>query len=222
MFAVVESGGKQYRVRRGDRIQVDRLSAEAGDKLVLDRVLLVTSTKGTLVGEPIVDGVAVDATVVRQERGEKIIVLRYKPKKRYRKKTGARRDLTLISIDAIRGSDQLDDDAEVAEAARAASAEAATALEGVRAARAQEKEARAAARAKAARAPKPRTRPAAKPKARAAEPVAAAAEPVVAAEPAVAPEEHAEAAEVEETIDAPEAPAESEPGADAAPAGEGE
>jgi large subunit ribosomal protein L21 len=125
VYAIVTSGGKQYRVSRGDRILVDRLEAEKGQELTLDQVLLVGSTKGTLVGTPAVDGVSVRALVVDHPRGDKVIVFKYKPKKRTRVKHGARRDLTLLRIEEIAGSAQLDDDAELAQARQDAATAAA-------------------------------------------------------------------------------------------------
>ena len=98
MYAVIESGGKQYRVELGSEIQVDRLDVQPGDSITLDRVLLVADGDATAVGRPVVDGASVSAEVLRQERGDKVIVFKYKPKARTRVKKGARADLTRLRI----------------------------------------------------------------------------------------------------------------------------
>lgn len=99
----MQSGGKQYRVAPGDRILVDRLSAEPGSEIALERVLLVADGGTVEVGTPTVSGVAVSARVLRHERGPKIAVLRYKSKKRVRVHRGARADLTAIEVLDIGG-----------------------------------------------------------------------------------------------------------------------
>ena len=98
MYAVIESGGKQYRVELGAEIQVDRLDARPGEAITLDRVLLVADGDATAVGKPLVDGAAVVAEVLRQERGDKIVVFKYKPKARTRVKQGHRAELTTLRI----------------------------------------------------------------------------------------------------------------------------
>jgi len=103
LTAVVQTGGKQYRVAPGDRILVDRLSAEPGAEIALDRVLLVADGGSVEVGTPTVNGVAVSARVLRHQRGPKIAVLRYKSKKRVRVHRGARADLTAIEVLDIGG-----------------------------------------------------------------------------------------------------------------------
>jgi len=94
----VVSGGKQYRVAPGDRILVDRLKAEAGSELTLDRVLLIADGTTTKVGLHELQGQTVQARVIGHPRGPKIDVLRYKPKKRVRVHRGARADLTALEI----------------------------------------------------------------------------------------------------------------------------
>jgi len=104
MYAIVETGGKQYRVKPGDTIAVERLSGEPGDVLDLGRVLLLAGNGGgasTRVGSPGVEGAVVRAEVVEHARGEKIIVFRYKSKVRYRRKTGHRQALTRVRITDI-------------------------------------------------------------------------------------------------------------------------
>ena len=99
MYAVIETGGKQYRVELGSEIEVDRMSeVEPGQTIDLDRVLLVADGDQATIGAPLVDGAKVSASVVAQTRGEKLIVFKYKPKARTRVKNGARADLTLLRI----------------------------------------------------------------------------------------------------------------------------
>jgi len=102
-YAIIETGGKQYRVKVGDRISVERLAADAGGEITFDRVLLVGGEGATRVGTPVVTGVAVTAEVVDHFRGEKIIVFKYKPKKRYRRRIGHRQELTHLTITGIAG-----------------------------------------------------------------------------------------------------------------------
>jgi large subunit ribosomal protein L21 len=102
-YAIIETGGKQYRVRVGDRISVERLPAEAGGEITIDRVLLLGGDGTTRVGTPVVKGAKVTATVDEHFRGEKIIVFKYKPKKRYRRRIGHRQDLTHLTITGIAG-----------------------------------------------------------------------------------------------------------------------
>src|SRR5437762_9090160 len=103
MYAIVETGGKQYRVKPGDTIAVERLSGEPGEVLDLGRVLLVAGNgdANARIGSPGVEGAIVRAEVVEHARGEKIIVFRYKSKVRYRRKTGHRQSLTRVRITDI-------------------------------------------------------------------------------------------------------------------------
>src|SRR5712692_8002582 len=102
MYAIVETGGKQYRVKPGDTVAVERLTGEPGDSLDLDRVLLVAGDGDQArVGSPGVEGAVVRAEVVEHIRGQKIIVFRYKSKVRYRRKTGHRQSLTRLRITDI-------------------------------------------------------------------------------------------------------------------------
>ncbi len=100
-YAVIETGGKQYRVSVGDRLSVEKLPAEAGSSVSLDRVLLLAGDGTTRIGTPVVDGATVEATVDDHFRGEKIVVFKYKPKKRYRRRMGHRQSLTHLTITAI-------------------------------------------------------------------------------------------------------------------------
>lgn len=101
MFAVVETGGKQYRVKEGDVIQVERLSAEVGETVVLDRVHLVASDQGVKVGSPLVEGAKVTAKVQANGKSPKILVFKYKPKKNYRRRFGHRQPYSRIVIEKI-------------------------------------------------------------------------------------------------------------------------
>src|SRR5690606_1884991 len=101
VYAVVETGGKQYRVAVGDRIEVERLDAEPGTDVTLDRVLLVADGEDVRVGTPVVEGARVVASVEDQIKGKKVIVFKFKPKKRYRRKQGHRQQLTRLTIKEI-------------------------------------------------------------------------------------------------------------------------
>lgn len=103
MFAVIETGAKQYRVAPGDKIKVEKLEAEEGADFVFDKVLLVNDEKDTKVGDPYLNGAKVQAKVLRNGRAKKIVVFKYKPKKRYRKKAGHRQPFTELEITKISG-----------------------------------------------------------------------------------------------------------------------
>lgn len=102
MYAVVESGSKQYRVQVGQKIDVELLAVEAGSEVELDRVLLVGGDGADVqVGTPTVAGAKVVATVAEHHRGEKLVIFKMKAKKRYRRKTGHRQELTRLEIKDI-------------------------------------------------------------------------------------------------------------------------
>lgn len=101
MYAVVETGGKQYRVSPGERIMVERLPGRPGESVVFDRVLLVVDDGNVHIGRPLVAGARVEGTIVQQGRGRKIIVFKYKPKERYRRKRGHRQYFTEVQVDRI-------------------------------------------------------------------------------------------------------------------------
>ena len=101
MFAVIKSGGRQYKVSVGQQLEVNRLAVADGEQIRIEDVLLISDADRTLVGAPLVEGAMVLATAVKQARGEKLIVFRYKPKKRFRQKRGHRQELTILSIDDI-------------------------------------------------------------------------------------------------------------------------
>jgi large subunit ribosomal protein L21 len=101
MYAVVKTGGKQYRVSPGDSIEVEKLPYEVGAQNDLDQVLLVVNGAGAKVGRPVVKGATVKATVTRQTLGPKVIIFKYRPSKRYRRKRGHRQQYTRLRIDEI-------------------------------------------------------------------------------------------------------------------------
>ena len=100
-FAIIQTGGKQHRVEPGQVIDVEKLAGEVGDTVELTDVLLVSDDTGLRHGRPLVDGAKVVARVVRHDRAKKIIVFKYKPKVRYRKKTGHRQSFTRLAIQEI-------------------------------------------------------------------------------------------------------------------------
>ena len=104
MYAVIKTGGKQYRVAPEDVITVERLEGEAGAAVTLSNVLMVDSDAGLKVGAPLVAGASVSATIVEQTRGEKVIIFKKRRRKHYRRKNGHRQDLTVLKITGIAAS----------------------------------------------------------------------------------------------------------------------
>lgn len=98
MYAVIETGGKQYRVELGSEFAVERLEGTPGDTIKFERVLLVADGDKASIGTPVVDEALVTASLVRQDRGEKIIVFKYRPKARHRSKNGHRQEQTIVRI----------------------------------------------------------------------------------------------------------------------------
>ncbi len=101
MFAVIKSGGRQYKVSVGQTLEVNRLPVEVGEQVQLNEVLLISDASNTMIGTPLVENAVVLATATKQGRGEKLIVFKYKPKKRYRHRRGHRQELTILTIDDI-------------------------------------------------------------------------------------------------------------------------
>ncbi|MBP6017251.1 MAG: 50S ribosomal protein L21 [Candidatus Promineofilum sp.] len=101
MYAIVESGGRQYRAEEGHTFSVEKLPYEVGDQVELGNVLLIADGDSVQVGRPTVDGATVRATVVQQYRGKKILVWKYRAKLRYRRRRGHRQDYTRLRIDTI-------------------------------------------------------------------------------------------------------------------------
>lgn len=101
MFAVIKSGGRQYKVSVGQKLEVNRLAVQVGKQVQFDEVLLISDANTTMVGSPLVADALVLATAIEHARGEKLIVFKYKSKKRYRHRRGHRQELTVFTIDDI-------------------------------------------------------------------------------------------------------------------------
>lgn len=102
MFAIVETGGKQYKVTPGDKIKVEKLEGDVGKKVHLENVLAISKEDNEVVaGKPYIKGASVTAEILKQAKDAKVVVFRYKPKKRVRVKTGHRQHYTLVKIDKI-------------------------------------------------------------------------------------------------------------------------
>jgi large subunit ribosomal protein L21 len=101
MFAVIKSGGRQYKVSVGQTLEVNRLPVEVGEQVHFNEVLLISDADNTMIGTPLVEDATVLATATKQGRGEKLIVFRYKPKKRIRHRRGHRQELTILTVDDI-------------------------------------------------------------------------------------------------------------------------
>jgi large subunit ribosomal protein L21 len=100
MYAIIATGGKQYRVSEGDVLEVEKLGASEGEKVTFDQVLAVGGDE-LKIGSPTVSGASVEASVVAEGRGRKVIVYKYKPKKGFHKKNGHRQSFTRVKIDKI-------------------------------------------------------------------------------------------------------------------------
>ena len=103
MFAIIETGGKQYKVNEGDIVFIEKLTAGEGDKVTFDKVLALSANDGFKTGSPYVDGASVTASVVKNGRGKKIYVMKYKSKKNEKKKIGHRQPYTKVQIEKISG-----------------------------------------------------------------------------------------------------------------------
>ncbi|MEL4860167.1 50S ribosomal protein L21 [Pseudoflavonifractor phocaeensis] len=101
MHAIIETGGKQYKVAEGDTLFIEKLPNEAGDAVTFDKVLAILDGDKATFGTPVVEGAKVDASVVKNGKGKKIIVFKYKPKKNYRRKQGHRQPYTKVTIGKI-------------------------------------------------------------------------------------------------------------------------
>lgn len=102
MYAVVRTGGKQFRVSPGDVINVEKIEVEPGDTVELSEVLMVSTDQGTTVGTPTVDGAAVVCKAVREGKGKKIVIYKYKRRKGFARKQGHRQPFTMLSVTDIR------------------------------------------------------------------------------------------------------------------------
>jgi large subunit ribosomal protein L21 len=103
MYAVIRSGGKQYRVNQGGSLRVEKLPGEVGSSVTLDEVLMIGGDGDVKIGTPKVDGAQITGTIVAQGRGQKIRVFKMKRRKGYRRAQGHRQDFTEIRVDEIRG-----------------------------------------------------------------------------------------------------------------------
>jgi large subunit ribosomal protein L21 len=101
MYAVLETGGKQYRVAAGDKVEVERVSVDVGQPVTFDRVLLVNRDGQLSVGAPVVDGAKVVADVLEHKRGDKVVIWKMKRRKGYHKKQGHRQELTVVQVKEI-------------------------------------------------------------------------------------------------------------------------
>ncbi|MFD0617983.1 MULTISPECIES: 50S ribosomal protein L21 [Paenibacillus] len=101
MYAIIETGGKQYKVQEGDVLFIEKLNAGEGENVTFDRVLAVSKGEGLVTGAPVVAGATVTAKVESHVKGKKITVFKYKPKKNYHKKQGHRQPYTKVTIEKI-------------------------------------------------------------------------------------------------------------------------
>jgi len=161
MYAVVSSGGKQYRVEPGSTVLVERLPSEPGASILFDRVLLIGDGDDVMVGTPVVSGATVSATVLGEELGPKLVVFKFKQKVKYRRRTGHRQHLLRVRIDEINaqsGKGRAKAKAEPADETAAAKAEPAKPRTRARSARAKAETAAKADASVHTEAPKKRTR----------------------------------------------------------------
>ncbi|MGM1050111.1 LSU ribosomal protein L21P [Paenibacillus uliginis N3/975] len=101
MYAIIETGGKQYKVQEGDVLFIEKLNAGDGESVTFDRVLAVSKEDGLVAGTPVVSGATVTAKVEKHGKGQKVVVFKYKPKKNYHKKQGHRQPYTKVTIEKI-------------------------------------------------------------------------------------------------------------------------
>jgi len=102
MYAIVDSGGKQYKVQEDEILRVEKLAGEVGDSVSFDRILMFSDGDNVNVGTPLLEDVAVSGHIVEQGKAKKIIVFKYKKRKRYRRKQGHRQQFTAVKIDSIK------------------------------------------------------------------------------------------------------------------------
>lgn len=104
MFAIIRTGGKQYKVQKDDTIRVEKLEGKAGDTVNLSEVLFMSDGKSPKLGEPTIQGASVTAKLVEQTRGDKIIIFKKKRRQNYRRKNGHRQDITVLKITDIKAA----------------------------------------------------------------------------------------------------------------------
>jgi len=102
MYAIVDSGGKQYKVQEGEILRVEKLAGEMGDDVSFDKILMFSDGENVNIGTPLLEDVAVSGHIVEQGKAKKIIVFKYKRRKRYRRKQGHRQQFTAVRIDSIK------------------------------------------------------------------------------------------------------------------------
>ena len=103
MYAVVNTGGKQYKVQQGEILRVEKIPGDVGSPVTFDRILMFSDGENVSIGQPVLDNVAVEGHIVEQGKAKKIIVFKYKRRKRYRRKQGHRQEYTAVQIDSITG-----------------------------------------------------------------------------------------------------------------------
>jgi len=103
MYAVIRTGGKQYRVSQGEEVKVERLNGEVGDTVTFEEVLVTSDGENTQIGQPVVENAKVVGRIVRQGKERKVLVIKYKRRKGYRRKKGHRQMFTQVKIEAING-----------------------------------------------------------------------------------------------------------------------
>jgi large subunit ribosomal protein L21 len=101
MYAVVATGGKQYKVQQGDVLRVEKLAGDVGSEVAFDKVLMFSDGDNVQIGRPVVEGAVVKGRIIEQGKSKKVIVFKYKRRKRYRRKQGHRQPYTAVKIDAI-------------------------------------------------------------------------------------------------------------------------
>jgi large subunit ribosomal protein L21 len=101
-YAIVEAGGKQYRAEEGRALSVDLMQVNSGDEVILDKVLLLVDGDDVIVGSPYIKGLSLATSVMRNVKGEKIFIFKYKPKINYRRRAGHRQQYTLLMVNSIK------------------------------------------------------------------------------------------------------------------------
>ncbi|MFO8111074.1 MAG: 50S ribosomal protein L21 [Desulfosalsimonadaceae bacterium] len=101
MYAVIATGGKQYKVNEGDILRIEKIAGDIGDAVSMDRVLMVAEGDNVTIGTPVVDNAVVNASIVEQAKAKKVLVFKYKRRKRFRRKQGHRQPFTAIRIENI-------------------------------------------------------------------------------------------------------------------------
>ena len=102
MYAVLTTGGKQYKVEEGDVLRIEKISGEVGTSVSFDKVLMFSDGEKVRVGTPLLDGISVSGHIVEQDKAKKILVFKYKRRKNYRRKQGHRQPFTAVKIDSIK------------------------------------------------------------------------------------------------------------------------